>query len=83
MPTLVCCGCQRLTNSATSNFWEKTDHAGTPKPIGVATECYVAWVDGSCKVQGCGYDRLDPDDPYGQHLYARLLTTPPSVSPLP
>ncbi len=55
MPNAKCTGCDRLTNSATSNYISDTefDHR-TPKDVGVVTECYAAFVDGKW-VKGCAY----------------------------
>lgn len=55
MPSGICKGCNRATNSATSNWWLDTDDKGR-KEIGVATLCSVAWVDGK-PVKGCGYEK--------------------------
>lgn len=56
MPGATCTNCGKLTNSATSNYWLRTEADGkTPKEGGVATECYAAFVDGKW-VKGCKYD---------------------------
>jgi hypothetical protein len=72
MPTSPCAGCGQLTNSATSNWWDETDRAGKPKQLGIATECYAAYVEGRW-VCGCGYAHLD-NGPYGKALYQAFLS---------
>lgn len=54
MPSTICTGCGQVTNTATSDFWRGT----TLKEIGIATVCYVAFVDGKW-VEGCAYDSID------------------------
>jgi hypothetical protein len=61
MPSGICGGCGRETNSATSNWWNTREN----RP----TECYVAWVDGK-PVKGCGYDKLDRTDRYSPVHFA-------------
>lgn len=48
MPTGLCSGCGRMTNSTTSNWWLTKDY----KP----TKCVVAWEENGEAVRGCGYD---------------------------
>lgn len=62
MPVATCTGCGRLTNSATSDYWQRMEPDGqTPKEVGVVTRCYVAFV-GDKTVKGCGYDALVKED---------------------
>jgi hypothetical protein len=59
MPTAICKGCNRWTNSTTSNYWFTKDH--------VPTKCWVAWPIVPLSLilltkpeKGCIYDQL-PD----------------------
>lgn len=62
MPVTTCTGCGQITNSATSNYWQRVEPDGkTPKEVGVVTRCYVAFV-GDKTVKGCGYDALVAED---------------------
>lgn len=62
MPVTTCTKCGRITNSATSNYWQRVEPDGkTPKEVGVVTRCYVAFV-GDKTVKGCGYDALVEED---------------------
>lgn len=56
MPAGICRGCNRITNSTTSNWWDTDtkDHA---------TECYASMVDGKW-VKGCAYDKMDRSNKY-------------------
>lgn len=64
MPSGICKGCGRITNSTTSNWWFTKDFQ--------PTECYVAWVDGK-PVKGCGYDKLDKKDKYSPIHFANSI----------
>jgi hypothetical protein len=55
MPSGVCKGCNRITNSTTSNWWFTKDN--------IPTECYVAWVDNK-PVKGCAYNKINIKDKY-------------------
>lgn len=58
MPVTTCTGCGRLTNSSTSDYWQRTEPDGkTPKEVGVVSRCYVAFVNEK-PIEGCGYDDL-------------------------
>lgn len=58
MPVTTCRKCGRITNSVTSNYWQRVEPDGkTPKEVGVVTVCYVAFVNEKC-VEGCGYSTL-------------------------
>lgn len=62
MPVTTCTGCGRLTNSATSNYWQRMEPDGkTPKEVGEVTRCYVAF-EGDKTVMGCGYKALEAED---------------------
>jgi hypothetical protein len=50
MPSAICKGCGRQTNSTTSNYWDTKDRE--------PTKCYVAW-ENSKPVKGCAYDKLE------------------------
>ncbi|MCK9544494.1 MAG: hypothetical protein M0R03_20945 [Novosphingobium sp.] len=66
MPSGICKGCGRVTNSTTSNWWFTTtkDHA---------TECYAAYVDDKW-VKGCAYDKLNRADKYSPiHFVDKLI----------
>lgn len=52
MPTGRCKGCGRLTNSATSNWWDNPDHE--------ATKCYMAFNENNEPVKGCDYENAQP-----------------------
>ena len=54
MPTGICKGCGKTTNSATSNWWMTKNFE--------PTKCYVAFED-DVPVKGCGYNDL-PDEWY-------------------
>jgi len=43
-----------MTNTACSDAYES-------KPLGIATKCYMAWVNGKW-VKGCGYDSLSKQE---------------------
>jgi hypothetical protein len=49
MPS-VRCKCGRMTNSTTSNYWDKK---------GKPNECYVAFGENGGYVKGCAYDKVD------------------------
>lgn len=49
MPSGICKGCGKITNSAVSNWWSEK-----PEGIGVPTKCWAAFVDGKWE-RGCGY----------------------------
>lgn len=53
MPIGRCQGCNRLTNSATSNWWDIT--------FSHPTECYAAH-NGKKWVKGCAFDKLGKKD---------------------
>ncbi len=58
MPVAKCTSCGRTTNSATSNYWSRTEIDGkTPKEFEIATQCYAACVDGKW-VEGCVYNDI-------------------------
>ena len=65
MPSGICGGCSRITNSTTSDWWftATRDHA---------TECYAAFVDGKW-VKGCAYDKLDRREKYSPIHFADSL----------
>lgn len=58
MPIAICQNCNRVTNSMTSDFWNRvaSDNV-TPKEPRIATECYAAFVDNKW-VKGCAYDTV-------------------------
>jgi len=64
MPSGVCSGCGRITNSAVSNWW---DTSGKP------TECYAAFVDNKW-VKGCGYQSADD---LTRHIVGKIIAGPP------
>jgi len=71
MPITKCTNCGRKTNSATSNYWSRTEIDGeTAKKFGVATQCYAAFVMGQW-VKGCVYNDIGP---LRRSIIARLLT---------
>jgi len=49
MPTAICQGCGRITNSATSNWWFTNDK--------IPTKCFIAWEE-NVAVRGCAFDEL-------------------------
>lgn len=60
MPVTMCKTCGRLTNSAVSNYWARTEQdGGTEKVCGESTACYAAFVDDHW-VKGCSYDTISP-----------------------
>lgn len=60
MSIIKCTNCGRTTNSITSNYCSQTEIDGeTPKEIGVATQCYAAFVMGLW-VKGCVYNDIGP-----------------------
>ena len=60
MPVATCTNCDRITNSATSNYWSRTEIDGeTQKEMGVATQCFAAFVHGRW-VKGCVYNDIGP-----------------------
>ena len=66
MPSGICIGCNRVTNSTLSNWWftDTFDHA---------TECYASFVDGRW-VKGCAYDKLDRSNKYSPiHLADQVI----------
>ena len=70
MPVATCTNCGRITNSATSNYLLDTEINGkTHKEVGVATQCYVAFVDGKC-VKGCVYKYISP---MHKKMFTKLL----------
>lgn len=56
MPSAICKGCGRATNSTVSNYW-------WCEPDKRPTECYSAYVDGKW-VEGCAYNRITGFDKY-------------------
>ena len=51
MPPLKCSSCGRKTNTSTSDAWDGY-------PLGQATKCYAAYVDGQW-VEWCAYEEAD------------------------
>lgn len=70
MPVATCTNCGRVTNSAASNYWSRTEIDGeTPKEMFVATQCYAAFVHGLW-VKGCVYNDIGP---MRKNVLAQLL----------
>ena len=51
MSSGLCTGCNRITNSATSDWWFTKRF--------IPTKCYVAW-ENNIAVKGCAFDELPP-----------------------
>ncbi len=70
MSITVCTNCGRLTDSFSSNYWHCTEIDGkTPKGCGIATQCFVSFVDWKC-VKGCVYNDISP---VRQKMFKQLL----------
>ena len=55
MPSETCKGCNRITNSAASDYWFAKDH--------IPTMCYIAWEEDPITkklkaVEGCAFNEL-------------------------
>jgi hypothetical protein len=73
MPAATCKTCGRMTNSATSNYAEKS---------GEPTECYIAVdPDTKCWVEGCAWDRAIPlvKQSLSRYLGESALPKPPPI----